>query len=281
MENLISLAITPEIYQSLGAIKQDFEIRAQEALSVVCTAETVKDVKQVRSDIRKTKESLETQRKSLKAAYMKPYEDFLAVYNDATSSLDQADQELKRRIDMVTSELAEKRVEKLKTFFQEKAEELGVTWVTWESWETGGGKVIASKKDKYYKETLADFLENVVRDMAVIDNLPNKELVTSFFQQHYILSRAMSEATEQERQLEMAQQRMGQAMDQLQQDRMREAENQALLAAAESQTGIAEPVVMEEMPDKKFTMTFTIQNASMAQLKALKEFLIQGGYEYE
>lgn len=272
METLISLKIAPEIYQSLEAIKIDLEQRAKEALSMVCTADTVKDVKQVRTDIRKIKESLEVQRKSLKTAYMKPYEDFLGLYQEVTSSLDNAEQELKRRIEAVTSELTEKRVDKLKTFFQDKAEELSVAWV---SWESVGCKVVASKSDKYYRETLTVLLENVVRDMAVIDTLPNKDMVSSFFQNHYDLSRAMVEATEQERQLQLAQQRMGQAMEQFHHDRSVEVSNQALLEP------VLEPVILEEAVEKRFTLPFTVKNATMEQLKALKEFLIQGGYEYE
>lgn len=276
MENLISLKIAPEIYQSLEAIKIDLEQRAKEALSVVCTADTVKDVKQLRSDIRKKKESLEAQRKALKIAYMRPYEEFLLLYQTVTSCLDGADIELKQRIESVSAELIQKRIEKLNTFFQEKAKELGVTWVTWES---VGCKVVASKSDKHYRETLTLLLENLVRDLAVIDTMPNKDMVSSFFIQHYDLPRAMAETAQQEKQLQTAQACMGQAMVQMQQDNAVEKENQAMAAAQDATVLISEPEVKSE--EKQYTLSFTVKNATMDQLKDLKTFLINGGYEYE
>ncbi|MFI3254407.1 MAG: DUF1351 domain-containing protein [Eubacteriales bacterium] len=277
MNELITLKTVPEIYQTLEAIKGDLEAKSQEALSLVCTEDTVKEIKKVRTDIRKTKGDLDSQWKAMEKEYMKPLADCKLVYKEATQSIDFADKELKSRIDSVTDELARARDEKLKSFFEEKKEELCISWVKWEQIAC---KPIASKSDKYYRELMATSLENVVKDISAIEELPNKDLVNSFYSKTLNLAQAMAQATEQEKSILQAKEQMGQAMVQMQQDTAMEEINQTILEPMVEP--IQEPEIIAPMEEQPlYTVNFSVKNATMGQLKALKQYLIEGGYEYE
>ncbi len=286
METLISLKIAPEIYQQLEQVKSQLEAKSQEALSLVCTEDTLKDVKKVRTEVRKHHEELEAQRKALKSAYMKPYEDFELVYKDVTKSLTEADVELKKRIDSVSQELKEVRMLGLLRFMGEKAEELGISWVTWEQLDCN---VTASKTDKKCREEVTQKLEQVAQDVVSMEQLENKELVSHFFLKSLNLAEAMDKAKRQEESQAKAQEKLARTSEKAQQDREVEAENQALLEAQREEATSWEPVTLtpvEETTEKaieepRFSTQFTVKNETKARLLALKQFLLDGGYHYE
>lgn len=277
MSVLISLKITPEIYQELEAVKAELESLAKEALSLACTEDTVREVKKVRTELHHRYQDLEVQRKALKSAYMKPYDEFNLIYKTVTDSLTQADKELKNRIDTVTQSLLEEKTSKLQCFFTEQAQVLDVPWV---QWEQIGCRVVNSGSDKKYREQISLALEQVVVDLSVVNNLPNRDLVTSFYMQNLQLSLSIALAEEQERAMEVAKQRIGQALAQAEEDTAREDANRAMLEelAEPELMELIEPVAvpMEEMAVATFTVT-----ATKTMLLNLKKFLDDGGYQYE
>ena len=82
MNDLIRVTQLPVIEERLRSMKAHVDESVQEALSLVCTEETVTAVKKARADLNNQFADLEEQRKAVKKAVMEPWERFEAVYKE-------------------------------------------------------------------------------------------------------------------------------------------------------------------------------------------------------
>ncbi len=83
------------IEDNLQEVEASIRAKVKEYRSVVVTEETIQDGKKILADIRKEKEGLEQERKTIKKAWMKPYEAFekrakeiIALYDEPVQILD-------------------------------------------------------------------------------------------------------------------------------------------------------------------------------------------------
>ncbi len=110
MNELIIVKQLPIIEEHLLALKQEIEEKADRAMNLVCTEDTVKEIKVVRTDLTKEFAELEDQRKFVKTKVMEPYEAFEKVYKDCVSEIyKKADKDLKTKIDEVEDGLKKEK----------------------------------------------------------------------------------------------------------------------------------------------------------------------------
>ena len=64
------------IEDNLQEVEASIRAKVKEYHNIVVTEETIQDGKKILADIRKEKEGLEQERKTIKKAWMKPYEAF-------------------------------------------------------------------------------------------------------------------------------------------------------------------------------------------------------------
>ena len=76
----------PVIEQQLQVIKTEVTKKVEDALSLVCTEDTVKDVKKVRAELNKELTYWEDKRKQVKKEVLAPYNAFESVYKDCISN---------------------------------------------------------------------------------------------------------------------------------------------------------------------------------------------------
>ena len=72
----------PVIVEQLAQVKETVLQRVQTATSLVCTDETVKEVKKARAELNAEFKAWEEKRKEVKTAVMTPYEKFEADYKE-------------------------------------------------------------------------------------------------------------------------------------------------------------------------------------------------------
>ena len=81
-DQLIVVRQLPVIEEHLRTVKTNVEQRTATACALVCTPETLQEVKKVRTELRKEFEDLEDRRKQVKTAVLAPYDQFLSTYED-------------------------------------------------------------------------------------------------------------------------------------------------------------------------------------------------------
>lgn len=271
-KEMIAVKQLPIIVEQLQQVKAEVAAKVDFALRLVCTEDTVKDVKKVRSELNKELAEYEASRKAVKKAILTPYEQFEVVYKDCVSdTYKKADTELKHKIDIVENELKAQKAAEVKAYFDEYLQSKGIDFVTFESAHIN---VTLSASMKSLKEQAKAFIDKIADDLALIDTQEHKDDILYEYKQSLNVSSAITMVTYRYKAFEEAKAR----------EEERKAREQAAAEAAAKVEAVAPPTVEPIAPpveeEKTYTLKFTVRG-TMPQLKALKEFLNNGGYDYE
>jgi hypothetical protein len=292
---LIVIRQLPIIEDQLAAVKQSITERVNTALSLVCTEETYKDIKKVRSDLNKEYAELETRRKEVKTAVMAPYEQFEKVYKDCAGDIyTAADRKLKQKIAEVEDGLKQQKADALKAYFAEYRQSLGLS-DDLVRYEDMGIRVGLSDSLTALKKKAKDFLDHVSEDLKAIESHEDRDEILSEYRNGFNLANAMSTVAARHKAIEDArrQREEAEARRKAQEEQARSLE--AVIAAQVAQDApVSPPVAVEEVPsvpaptaapeapeaEKIYSTSFRV-TGTLEKLKALKQFLVEGGYQYE
>jgi hypothetical protein len=275
-KGIIEIKQLPIIVEQLQEVKAEVTAKVEQALSLVCTEDTVKDVKKVRSDLNKELKDYEERRKAVKTAIMKPYNDFEEIYKDCISdTYKKADTELKGKIDSVENELKEQKKAEVKGYFDEYLTATGIDFVTFEN---ANINVTLSASMKSLKEQAKAFVDKIVDGLNLIDTQEHKDEILYEYKQSLNVSNAITTVANRYKAIEEAKAR------EEERKAREQAEAEAVAKVEEVVEAVAPPTVEPIAPpveeEKTYTLKFTVRG-TMPQLKALKEFLNNGGYDYE
>lgn len=271
-KEMIAVKQLPIIVEQLQQVKAEVAAKVDFALRLVCTEDTVKDVKKVRSELNKELAEYEASRKAVKKAILTPYEQFEVVYKDCVSdTYKKADTELKRKIDSVENELKAQKAAEVKAYFDEYLQSKGIDFATFENAHIN---VTLSASMKSLKEQAKAFIDKIAGDLALIDTQEHKDEILYEYKQSLNVSNAITTVANRYKAIEAAKAA----------EEERKAREQAAAEAAAKVEAVAPPTVEPIAPpveeEKTYTLKFTVRG-TMPQLKALKEFLNNGGYDYE
>ena len=260
----------PVIEQQLQQIKAEVAAKVEKALSLVCTEDTVKDIKAVRADLNKELKAWEDKRKEVKTAVMSPYEQFEAVYKDCISNTyKSADIELKSKIDSVEKELKERKQSEVIDYFNEYLASKEIDFVTFKN---ANINITLSASLKSLKEQAKAFIDKIADDLTLINTQNDKEEILHEYKQSLNVSAAITTVVNRHKAIEESKAREAERLQREQAAKETEAKVEKAIAP------ITAPTVEESEPI--LTINFTVKG-TRAKLKELKEFLIKGGYDYE
>lgn len=274
--NIIQVKQLPIIVEQLHEVKAEVTAKVEQALSLVCTEDTVKDVKKVRSELNKELKDYEERRKAVKKAIMTPYEQFETVYKDCISdTYKKADTELKGKIDSVENELKEEKKAEVKGYFDEYLTATGIDFVTFENAHIN---VTLSASMKSLKEQAKAFIDKIVDDLNVINTQEHKDDILYEYKASLNVSAAITTVTNRYKAVEAAKAREEERKAREQAEAEAAAKVESVVEAVVPPT--VEPIAPPVEEEKTYTLKFTVRG-TMPRLKALKEFLNNGGYDYE
>lgn len=270
----------PEIEEHLQTIKAAVTQKVNDALSLVCTEDTVKSVKAVRADLNKDLKDFEERRKAVKKAIMSPYEQFEAVYKECISdTYKKADIELKAKIDSVENELKKAKRTEVEAYFEECSKSVGVDFVRLSDLNLN---ITLSASVKALKRQVKEYFDKVIQDLALIATLEHTTEILVEYRKTLDVSDAV--LTVQERHKAIAEQEKRNAEASIIAEKQAETVEKVEKAVRESVAEeISAPEVEEAPPEGNepvYEATFRV-TGTLAQLKALKKFLNDGGYQYE
>lgn len=279
MNEIIVVKQLPVIVEQLAQVKEAVIQRVQTATSLVCTDDTVKEVKKARAELNNEFKAWEEKRKEVKTAVMTPYEQFEAVYKDCVSdTYKKADADLKAKIDGVEQELKNKKAVEVRDYFNEYLECKNIDFVTFEQ---ANINVTLSASMKSLKEQVKAFVDKIEDDLALIDTQEHKAEILVEYKKTLNASAAVTGVNARFKAIEEEKRRIEEA------EERKAAEEQHI---AEITSAVPEPIMEPiEMPvqeaapapaEKLYTLRFAV-TGTKAQLKELKVFLDNGGYKYE
>lgn len=262
-EALIVVKQLPIIEEQLKTLSTEIDDKVSTALKMVCTDDTVKDVKKLRAELNKDFKDLEAQRKYVKEQVLSPYQKFEEVYKTYVSDkYKEADQELKTKIDSVEDELKAKKEDEIKDYFNEYALSQKLDWLDYSRSDIN---ITLTASIKSLKEQAKEFIDKVVDDLKLIDSQDDKEEITVEYYKDLNVSRAITTVKERKDLLQKEYERK-EAIE-----KQKEADKEVVSKVEAISTPVEE---------KRYTMAFRV-TGTMEQLKQIKQFLDNGGYDYE
>lgn len=272
--SLIQIVQLPIIKERLHQLKGYVDQQVADAMAMVCTEETVTEVKKIRAELSRVFKEAEEQRRAVKMAVMQPYLEFEDVYKTCISdAFKNADADLRDKIVSVESEMKERCESGLREFFYEYAEANGIGFLKYEQ----AGVVVSmadakakTQPPKKLKDQIEKFILQVCMDVDMILNLENAPEILIEYKQTLNASLAISTVTDRHRKIEAA------TAEQEQRNAVKEQETEA----ARRFESFAPPTVTEAPPQEEtLTCTFTVTD-TRARLKLLKHWLDVNGYKY-
>lgn len=267
----------PVIVEQLAQIKEEVTNRVATATSLVCTEDTVKEVKKARAELNAELKTWEEKRKEVKNAVMSPYEHFESVYKDCISdTYKNADKELKQKINEVEQELKDKKSAEIKSYFTEYLASKEIDFVTYEQ---SGINVTLSASLKSLKEQAKSFIDKITDDLQLIDTQEHKTEILVEYKKSLNVSAAITSVTARIKAIEDEKRRQEEAAARKAAEEQRLAEIRAAAPPEELEPQLTAPE--EVQPEEKiYTLRFTVKGTK-DKLRELKAFLNKGGYKYE
>lgn len=289
---VIELQQLPIIVERLHSVKADIEQRTADALSLVCTEQTYKSVKDARAQLTKEFKEYEAQRIAVKEKILEPYTEFEKVYRECvTVPFQTADTELKRKITDVTSGIVAQKTDVVQEYYNELVAAAGIDWMDDLTYRP---KVNMSDSVTALKKQAKAFVDGIVSDVTAIDAMESSAEVMVEYRKNLDLPTAIKVVDNRHKALE-EQRRMEEERRVRQAEREAAAEKVRAAAAAAAQTQ-PEPVqeisVDPEMPvqpdvepvsqpkPEPILMTRFYAKGTKAQLIGLKNYLEKECIEY-
>lgn len=271
--------ITEKI-KEVGA-KLDKRLEDLNLNSLVCSEETRKSIKELRTKLGAEYKDFEEQRKEIKKKINEPYDVFNNAYEkEIKSKYQQADLTLKTKIDEVENSLKEKAKKLAIDYFNEYKTSKTVIKDNYLSFEelnlqigldglTDKGALV-----KKYKDAIIEKVDNVERDIETINTMEHNSEILVEYLKNKNLSLAIKEVNDRyvilnqvQKDYEIVQE------EQKQEEKVVEKVEEVLSAPVEEQTTIDDFEEQEEL----YEMTFKVK-ATLPRLKELKNYLIKEGY---
>ena len=299
---LIVVRQLPVIEEQLRSVRDSIQARVDEVLAMECNEDTYKKVKNARSELNAQYKGLEEKRKAVKAQVEAPYKKFEAVYKEFAGDIfAKADKDLAAKISAVEDGLKKKKADKVKAYFDEYRESLGIP----EDLVSYGQARIAvtlSASEKSLKTLAKNFLDRIRGDLDLIATQEHKDEILVEYSKTLNISLAVTTVTNRiaavENQRRMREQA---ATEQARRQKAAEAVQMVaetarpappavisapvVMAQPEQEMEVVPPVVVAQ-PEysahvaKMYTVTFKVYG-TIDQMRDLKKFLENGGYVYE
>ena len=275
MDNtLMKVTQLPVIEEHLRSRKEQTEQRVAEAMSLVCTDETLTSVKNIRAEMNREFADAETQRKAIKAAIMEKYDSFESVYRECIADpYKRADADLKAKIDATESEIKSRCEEMLLGYFRELC---AVNEIDFLSFGQTGVKVdMASARAKTPKKLMEQIklkVDGVAQDMKTIGTMgENAPEIMVEYKNNLDLSLAISVVNERHRRAEEEREAV-----------KRHTVSPAARAAGDTVAAAPQvvPKRVEQAAVEHLTVSFRVTD-TRERLRLLKQFLVSNGYQYE
>lgn len=282
--SLITVTKLPVIEDELRQLKESWDQKAKDAAALVCTEETVQQLKSIRTEMRKEFDLADSQRKAAKAQYLAPWDAVEATFKECVKdAFVMADTALKNQITTFESILKEACRKKLETHFSELCMMESIDFLSFDQ-AMALGKVKISLEDAKrntptkLQDQIAEVVAKIADAMDQIRRMDNADEIMAEFKSCLDAGKAVS--TVQERQRRIAAEKEAAEARKAAQERFKAAEDkvQAVLPPSEENAPVAaqednDPVLFEKYP-------FVVYNARKSQLIKIREYMKQEGIEY-
>ena len=280
-QELITVKQLPIIEEQLRLISAEIDEKLSVVDTLAVSESTVKEVKKIRAEFNNDFKELEEQRKAVKKAVTDPYAQFEAIYKEYVSDkYNAADKTLKGKITEVEDGIREKKMKQVRAYFEEYAEANGVS--EYACFLSQMSDLRTSYSMNEFKRIARERIDPLVSGLQAIQAQPEETQAEIMAEFKKLRNASQAIAIVSDRHKAIGEQKKEQALRKLREHTQAEAVARVEQAAPEAlapPTVEPAPNIEEDDPVMKLPLTYISHKRS--KLRALKQFLIDGGYKYE
>lgn len=281
LNELIVVEQLPKITEQLQLISNEIDKEIEYALSLDCTEDSKQEVKKARARLNNIYKTLDKKRMEVKEAILKPYNEFLGVYDNLVKNkLNEADSTLKTRLELIENEQLNSKKANLMNFAVEYFKRYSIPdYVTFEDI---GLKINLSNSEKSLKEQVVNFCERINKDISLIELEEfGSEIENEYSINGFDYAKAKLTVIERHNKIqELETKRNQQEETKEQQEKIIEEVNSALEEQITAPKEIVEKLNQNIEIEESFECTFKVW-ATKEELMKIKTFLMELGVKYE
>ena len=230
------------------------------------TRENLPEIRRVRAELNKYFNSLETQRKLVKAEVLLPYEQANKVYEDVVKRpIKEADALCKGFVEDVETAVKKECEDTLREYFTELCQMKGIFWLPFERL---GIKVTLAMADqnepKKAMETIRQRVEQVDQDLTVISGMEDSADILTEYEATLDLSTAVSRVQNRKQAMRIVQENKAKW------EETQQAKRQNLRQIAVVAPDVAQVIQQDQV---KMCRAYFGAEAPVSMLRALREFM--------
>lgn len=270
----------PIINEQIKTIGKNLDKRLKELKieNLVCTEETKKDLKKLRADLNNELKEFEKQRKEIKAKVFEPYEKFEEIYiTEIKNKYMNADDILRNKITEVECNLKHEKEVEVKRYFDELVESKKIDFVEFHQL---GLNITLTASLKSLKEQIDIMISKVEEDLNAINSQDNSDEILVEYKTNLNLSDAITKVTNRHKALEELERKKESTKETIEQEERGIEKVEEALQAPQEDVLEGQMTIDDFGEEEKYETKFLVKG-TISQLKELKGFLENGGYEYE
>ena len=241
------------------------------------TEETMKEAKDEKAKVNKFKAQVTDYRKNIVAEYNKPIKIFEDTAKETEKLLTDTYNTINQQVANYEGRLKKEKEEEVRNYFEEYKKSLNIDFITFEDSKI---KINLSDSKTALKKQAKDFIDKVNMDLATIAlQRYRDEILVEYKQNGFILNNAITTVLNRQKAIEEAKKKEEEKKITIISNKEHEIAKESYEQLEEvfnKPLEQPEEVKQEEILTLKFTVRGTKE-----KLKELKNFLIQGGYDYE
>ena len=240
------------------------------------TEETMKEAKDEKAKVNKFKTQVADYRKNIVAEYNKPIKTLEETARETEKLLTETYNTINKQVSSYEDEQKRKKEQQIKDYFEEYKTANNIDFIRYEQAKIN---VTLNASLKSLKEQAKIFIDKIADDLRLIETQECKEEILVEYKQNLNVSRAIQEVANRHKLLEEEKRKQEEKVVTIVSNENHEIAKESYEQLEEvfnKPLEQPEEVKQEEILTLKFTVRGTRE-----KLKELKNFLIQGGYDYE
>lgn len=260
----------PVIVENLDSVRQNLETLLADISTLPQDDDSLKYVKQIRANLAKDFERLETQRKAAKRQVMEPYDLAEQKYKQYISGpYKEADAQLKKWVDDYQNGMKQRCEDTLRAYFDELCQSQGIDFLPFHRCGVVVDMAMARQKEpRKAMEQIYNFVMSVRQDMDTILKMDNAEEIMAEYRSFPVLSSAVITVDKRKKEKE----RMALFLE----EQRRNQDQQSVAQAALIEVA---PEIAPE-PEEQYSVCFKA-TGTLSALKAMKAHAIALGITFE
>lgn len=277
INEIISVKQLPKIFYELEKIGEIVDKALEGIENMVCDEENKKDVKKRKQEITAFKNLMETRRKEIKNQVMAKYNEFNDKYEEEVKNkLINAENILTEKYTAIETQQKLDKENELREFAQGHFEYHNIQDIV--KFEDIGLNITLTASIKSLKEQVLDFCKKITADLELIELEEFKDEIWIEYIQSLNFANAKIIVSNRHKQLEEMQKKQEELQKKKEEEQQIIEKNEEII----EEITMPQEIEVTTLEDKEevYTITFKV-TARKSKLKELKEFLQNGGYDYE